>query len=601
MRFSTFKYFFLLAAICFLHPTMSAQDRNVVSMGGQHYIVHTVKKGDTVYSLGKSYGVPLDVIYNLNPKAKNGIRVGEYLRFPFKAEQTLDKKKKKYPKKVFLRHEVSLGENLYSIAKSYGISVDILLDDNPSLDPTSVRQGMMLYIRRQSQGTATEDEIAGAISGRVSMIGSFSDGGHTLYMAKTGDTLYSISKQFGISVTELLSLNCLGQDYILRTGDVLKVPSLKKDQDSQKSNQKKHISWQTVQKSKSVKISLLLPLGKPGSANRNFVDFYEGFLLGLEHVASREGHSAFLTVFNTTTQSISSIAQDPVLCASSLIVGPIYEKAVSEMVKVADSLAIPLVTPLAQMKTVSSSMVYQMAPLELGRITKLGEFLNESSDICFVTSSQTDVAFKNEILSMLKNRHPKTFHYEYEHPSVIEKRQKAQENYISPSDLSPVIAGTGKRTVVVLANNETDVDRIIAALSSARKNLRARSQSVVDITVVGSAKWTHYRNIDPTLFFETNVRIVSSYCASGVDERVKEMNRCYVESFSHMPSLYSYRGYDAACIFLEAMYHSPKEMMGRVHTPLQQGYFFEKQTNGLNVNTKWSLVEYGDDFSIKTR
>ncbi|MBQ0080195.1 MAG: LysM peptidoglycan-binding domain-containing protein [Alistipes sp.] len=593
------KYVALLWALCpfFVLETL-AQSSQTISIDGKRYIIHTVQKGDTVYSLGKIYSTALDVVYELNPNAKDGIKVGQHLRFPLK-ENPKPKKKVKYPKKTFIKHEVKTGENLYSIARFYKISVDVLLDDNPMLDPTDLAPETILYIRRDSQGNSSEDEIESDISQRVEVISTFSQDGTSLYMVKKGDTLYSISKRFGVSVDELLALNSFATGYVLRVGDVLKVPSKTKEI-SAEDKPISHAVRRKLQKEEKMKISLLLPLGKPGYANRNFVDFYEGFLLGLKTLAAQNGRNASLTVFNISTEPLSKIAQDQALCSSSLIVGPIYEKDVLKFSRIADSLQVPLVTPFAQMKQISSNMVYQMAPVESHKNDKLRELLKKSNDICFVTSSSTDVHFKNEIESIIgPARHPKTFHYEYEHPSIVEKRQRKQEDYLSPSDLSHAVMGSGPRTIVVLADNETDVDRIIAAISSAKKNLRARSQSTADVTILGNQKWTHYKNIDPTLFFENNVHLVLSYQASGMCDAVRRMNIRYVEEFSHMPSLYSYRGYDTACIFAEALYHDTISLEKECFTPLQQGYIFRKQDQGVIVNTRWSLVHYVEDFTLK--
>ena len=45
------------------------------------------------------------------------------------------------------------------------------------------------------------------------------------YTVQTGDTLYGISKQFGIPVSELKSINNLKENTILRPGLVLKIPT----------------------------------------------------------------------------------------------------------------------------------------------------------------------------------------------------------------------------------------------------------------------------------------------------------------------------------------------------------------------------------------
>lgn len=49
-------------------------------------IIHTVKKGETIYSISRQYDVPLDVLYESNPSAKLGIKKGENLIIPLSAK-----------------------------------------------------------------------------------------------------------------------------------------------------------------------------------------------------------------------------------------------------------------------------------------------------------------------------------------------------------------------------------------------------------------------------------------------------------------------------------------------------------------------------------
>jgi len=42
-------------------------------------LLHTVKRGETVYAISNMYGVPVDIIYRLNPDSRNGIKAGESL------------------------------------------------------------------------------------------------------------------------------------------------------------------------------------------------------------------------------------------------------------------------------------------------------------------------------------------------------------------------------------------------------------------------------------------------------------------------------------------------------------------------------------------
>lgn len=66
--------FFCLFTVLFINMCMYAN--------AQEYIKHVVKRGDTISSISKSYGIPESKIIELNPKAEQFIYVGMELRLP---------------------------------------------------------------------------------------------------------------------------------------------------------------------------------------------------------------------------------------------------------------------------------------------------------------------------------------------------------------------------------------------------------------------------------------------------------------------------------------------------------------------------------------
>jgi len=101
-------------------------------------------------------------------------------------------------------HTVQRGETLYSIARSLGVKADDLIKYNGITDPSRLMAGQILKI--PSAGTSSP--AAGSKSYRV----------------VKGDTLYSIAREFSVSVTSIQELNSLSANYLLKEGDFLKIP-----------------------------------------------------------------------------------------------------------------------------------------------------------------------------------------------------------------------------------------------------------------------------------------------------------------------------------------------------------------------------------------
>ncbi|MDR3336978.1 MAG: M23 family metallopeptidase [Treponema sp.] len=115
-------------------------------------------------------------------------------------------------------HIIQKGETLYSIARSYGADVQDLLKLNGITDPRKVQAGQRIKIPggRASRFGASPEVPAGGDAARPA--------GFTEYKVVRGDTLFSLSRRFSIPVQAIRRANGLKDDYILKTGDLLKIP-----------------------------------------------------------------------------------------------------------------------------------------------------------------------------------------------------------------------------------------------------------------------------------------------------------------------------------------------------------------------------------------
>ena len=153
---------------------------------------------------------------------------------------------------------------------------------------------------------------------------------------------------------------------------------------------------------------------------------------------------------------------------------------------------------------------------------------------------------------------------------------------------------------VILSSTEVDVDRILAALASADISLKARSIRGCKYEVFGNNKWNRYRNIDRSLYFSNNVIMLSTYHTDRTQASVREFGAEYIKAFGVVPSLYAYRGYDAAMIFIRSLYGEIEGGMSDVRfAPLQTPYTFVKDsTSNLLINNEWVRVNYNKNFTI---
>jgi LysM repeat protein len=186
----------------FAHSPADSIGREIIN--GKVHVIHKVDEKETLYSISRRYGTTVDAIIQQNPTADGGLEVGQILKVPYVSS----------PKKAGNsgKHTVAEKETLFSIAKLYGLSVDELKQLN-QLTSNSLSIGQELIVKKS--GPPIETPAQRTAPDAIKSV----KGVHTV-VAK--ETLYSISKQYNISVDQLKKWNNL-EGNELKLGQVLLV------------------------------------------------------------------------------------------------------------------------------------------------------------------------------------------------------------------------------------------------------------------------------------------------------------------------------------------------------------------------------------------
>lgn len=136
--------------------------------------LYVVKKGDTLYSISRDYNVSVNDIKNLNNLSDNLLSIGQVLKLPNTSSDNSN-----------ITYIVSAGDNLYSIARKYGVSVSDIMEYN-NLKSNLLSIGQVLKIPSNSN----------------------------VYIVKSGDTLYSIARRYNVSVNDIKEKNNLSSNVL---------------------------------------------------------------------------------------------------------------------------------------------------------------------------------------------------------------------------------------------------------------------------------------------------------------------------------------------------------------------------------------------------
>ena len=155
--------------------------------------VYIVKSGDSLWSIAKKFNISVTQLKNLNNLTSNTLKIGQQLKV---SEITQPLKENQYV--------VKSGDNLYDIARNYGVTVDDIKNAN-NLTTNSLSIGQILTIP-------------------ISEIKNVED--YITYTVKEGDNLYSIANSYKLTPTELMNYNNLTNTN-LSINQILKIPVAK--------------------------------------------------------------------------------------------------------------------------------------------------------------------------------------------------------------------------------------------------------------------------------------------------------------------------------------------------------------------------------------
>lgn len=167
------------------------------SEASQH-VIHRVRSGETLSTIASRYGVSIAQLKMTNRIRTNLIRPGQRLRIPFGGADAVSDTK---------IYTVKAGDTLSTIASRYGVSVVRLKRAN-RLSGDSLRIGDRLEIPTQVAVSDAPKRVAKSRTHRV----------------RSGESLYTIGKRYGVSVDRLKAANGLRRNTI-RVGQELVIPA----------------------------------------------------------------------------------------------------------------------------------------------------------------------------------------------------------------------------------------------------------------------------------------------------------------------------------------------------------------------------------------
>jgi LysM repeat protein len=216
----------LLLSFTFQSFSQQVKDDEIVLIKGEKYVLHQVRTGETIFSISRNYLVDSAELVQNNPNLTEGLKIGDILQIPYR-ENVQKKQQPVYQKgdpTGFDYHPISSRkETPYFIAKKYGITVEELYAYNPGYN--TLKKGDQLRIPRwdAKPAVATEETVPEKKPEVTPNYQGFLE--HTVL---PGETVYSISKKYHVTESEILFYNPDAKT--LKSGTQIYLPAVKTEQ-----------------------------------------------------------------------------------------------------------------------------------------------------------------------------------------------------------------------------------------------------------------------------------------------------------------------------------------------------------------------------------
>lgn len=243
--------FFKICLVIALFSCMNAFSQKVIK--------HKIKSGESIYGLALKYDVTEKEIYALNPKAKGALlQLNQVISVPNKKFKEKEKPAKKDKKEVlvekkekqekvlelvpkteivsknneeFITHLVTAKETLYSLSKQYGVTMEAICEMNPELKISNLKKGAKLKLpnpnKTESVDKGNDSNDTASEINEETKIDNFVSNVDVIHKVLPKETLFRISKNFGVSVSELQRLNPgienglpIGYDLVVKKGSI---------------------------------------------------------------------------------------------------------------------------------------------------------------------------------------------------------------------------------------------------------------------------------------------------------------------------------------------------------------------------------------------
>ncbi len=197
--------------------------------GAQEKDFHIVQRGETLYLIGKKYGIEVEDLARWNNiNGSQMLKVGDRIVIkptsqsnvePISiASEKVGNEKRVETQTKDIYHTVKAGETISSIAKLYSVSPKKIMEMNNLSSKSILHIGQKLIIRQEVITVAKNEQTSGDKNVQMESKGGPNISNDRVHIVQKGDTLGKIASLYNVSVNELKQWNGLDDNSVLKIG-----------------------------------------------------------------------------------------------------------------------------------------------------------------------------------------------------------------------------------------------------------------------------------------------------------------------------------------------------------------------------------------------
>lgn len=257
--------------------------------------------------------------------------------------------------KTYYIYKVQKSEGYYAISKRFNVTIKEIVDANGD---GGLKLGQTVYVPVKADIESPNHQITASPHHQT-----------TVHIVQKGETLYSLSKRYDVTVDDIRALN--PESDILSVGETLIIPSkttpiavaaatvAETFKSVAENTDSVTVTYDTVEKpdeqfekepQNSVRIAILMPFNitMHTESDDKFIDFYRGCLIAADSLKA-SGYNVTIDTYDIgkTKESLFNILNKKELKEADLIIGPAYTAQIEYVADFAERNHIKTIIPFS--------------------------------------------------------------------------------------------------------------------------------------------------------------------------------------------------------------------------------------------------------------